>query len=75
VGDKTYDTGSSMRRQTVYEETNGDVPVAQGFGTTVLRRLSTHSLGNRHWRHPDLFILQVACLRSWGFQACELPMP
>lgn len=44
-GRQTYDTEWSMRRQTVYEETNGDVPVAQGFETTVLRFLSTHSLG------------------------------
>jgi len=39
-------------KRAIYEETNGGVPVAQGFGTTVLRRLSTHSLGNRHWQCP-----------------------
>jgi hypothetical protein len=44
-GRQTYDTGSGLRRQTVYEETNGELPVAQGFETMVLRRSSTHSLG------------------------------
>jgi hypothetical protein len=65
-GRQTYDTELSMRRQTVYEETNGDVPVAQGFGTTVLRRLSTHSLVQQHWQYPDLLILQAVCSRMLG---------
>jgi hypothetical protein len=73
-GCQTYDTGLSMRRQTVYVETNGDVPVAHGFGTTVLRRLSSHSLERQHWQYTNSFILQAVCSRRLGFQPCEPPM-
>jgi hypothetical protein len=47
-----------MRRQTVYEETNGEVPVAHGFGTAVLRRLSVDLLMNGISR-VKVSILQV----------------
>lgn len=60
-----------MRRQTVYEETIGSLPVGQGFGTAVLRRLSSHSLEGRHWQSSSAFILQAVSShtgRRWGFK-------
>lgn len=37
---KAVDHRSHMRQQTVYEETMTCLPVAEGFVTVVLRRLS-----------------------------------
>jgi hypothetical protein len=47
-----------------------EIPVAQGFGTTVLRRLSIHSLEGQHWQRPKVFISHAICSctgQKWGF--------